>query len=210
MAENAMSELWDPAWSVQAHLLRLPGRQMVTMRPIRPQDADRLQAYVRDLSAGTRRNRFLGALSELAPTQLDRLTRMRGPGELALLAFAGAGGSTHLIGEAVMVTAPRGRSEIALSVADAWQRRGLGTLLMQNLECRARMLGARHMFGEVLRGNTAMRALAGKVGFSIRSPRTDARLVEIVKDLTPETTLPCGDHFALPPPIETRSGHLTA
>jgi hypothetical protein len=66
------------------------------------------------------------------------------------------------------------------------------------------------MFGDVLRTNTAMRGLAGKAGFSIRSPFTDARLVEIVKDLMPEAVLPCRHHSALPPGIETRSGYLTA
>jgi acetyltransferase len=145
---------------------------------------------VRDLSVENRRNRFLGGLSELAPTQLERLIHMCSAGELALLAFADAGGTTHLVGEAVMVTAPSGRSEIAVSVADAWQARDLGTLLMQNLECRARMLGARHMFGDVLRTNTAMRGLAGRAGFSVRSPFTDSRLVEIVKDLMPEAAPP--------------------
>ena len=108
-----------------------------------------------------------------------------------------------------MRTARNGRSEIAVSVADGWQGRGLGTLLMQNLECRARMLGARHMFGDVLRTNTAMRGLAGKAGFSVRSPFTDSRLVEIVKDLIPEDALPC-DHFALRPRIEVRSGYIPA
>jgi GNAT superfamily N-acetyltransferase len=135
---------------------------------------------------------------------------MRGPGELALLAFAGPGGTTHVVGEAVMVVAPNGRSEIAVSVADAWQGRGLGTLLMQNLECRARMLGARHMFGEVLRTNTAMKGLASKAGFSVRSSFIDSRLVEIVKDLMPEAAVRCRDHLALPPQIETRSGYLAA
>jgi hypothetical protein len=43
-------------------------------------------------------------LSELAPTQLNRLTHMCSAGELALLVFADAGGTTHLVGEAVMVT----------------------------------------------------------------------------------------------------------
>jgi hypothetical protein len=74
-----------------------------------------------------------------------------------------------------MVVAPSGRSEIALSVADAWQCRGFGMLLTQDLECRARMLGARQMFGDGLRTNTAMRGLAGKAGFSIRSPRGSSR-----------------------------------
>jgi GNAT superfamily N-acetyltransferase len=147
---------------------------------------------------------------ELAPTQLDRLTHMRGPGELALLAFAGPGGTTHLVGEAVVVVAPKGRSEIAVSVADARQGRGLGTLLIQNLEYRARKLGAHHIFGDVLRTNTAMRGLASKAGFSVRSHFTDSRLVEIVKDLMPEAALPCRSHSALPRQIETHSGYLAA
>jgi acetyltransferase len=203
MRERAMSEVRDPAWSVQAHMLHLPGGETIAVRPIRPQDTDRLQAYMRDLSVESRRNRFLGAVSELAPTQLDRLAHMCGPGELALLAFADAG-SMYVVGEAVMVTAPSGRSEIALSVADAWQGRGVGTLLMQNLECRARMLGACRMYGDVLRTNSAMKALARKAGFSIRGPFTDARLIEIVKDLISEAALPCRDHIALPDRNELR------
>jgi GNAT superfamily N-acetyltransferase len=210
MSKHTISEVWDAALSVQAHVLRLAGGETIMVRPIQLQDADRLQVYVRNLCVESRRNRFLGALSELAPTQLDRLTHMRGPGELALLAFAGPGGTTHLVGEAVMVTAPSGRSEIAVSVADAWQGHGLGTLLMQNLECRARMLGARQMFGDVLRTNAAMRGLASKAGFSVRSHFTDSRLVEIVKELMLEAALPCRDHFAPPRQIETRLDYLAA
>jgi GNAT superfamily N-acetyltransferase len=199
MRGRAMSEVRDASWSMQAHMLHLPGGETIAIRPIRPQDADRLQAYVRDLSVESRRNRFLGAVSELAPTQLDRLTHMCDPGELALLVFADVGSMTHVVGEAVMVTEPIGRSEIALSVADAWQGRSVGTLLIQNLECRARMLRACRMCGDVLRANSAMKALASKAGFAIRGPFTDARLIKIVKDLMPEAALPCRDHIALPP-----------
>ena len=45
--------------------------------------------------------------------------------------------------------------------------------------------GARVLFGDVLCTNTAMKNLARKSGYSMRSPFTDARLVEIVKDLSP-------------------------
>jgi acetyltransferase len=115
-----MQEVRDVAWSAQAHLLRLPDGEPFTVRTIRPQDAARLQAYMRGLSIETRRSRFLGALSELSATELDRLTHMGRPGELALLAFAHAGEMLHTVAEAVMVTAPDSRrSEIALSVADA-------------------------------------------------------------------------------------------
>jgi acetyltransferase len=182
---RAVNEPGDLAESTQAHVFRLPGGERLTVRAIRPQDAGRLQAYVRGLSGETRHRRFLGAVSELAPAQLDRLTDMDRPGELVLLAFADTGGETQMVAEAIVVTAPEGqRSEFALSVADAWQRRGLGTQLLRILECWARVAGARYLFGDVLRTNTAMKGLVRKAHFGIRSPFTDARLIEIVKDLS--------------------------
>ncbi|HWN51287.1 MAG TPA: hypothetical protein VNO18_15980 [Xanthobacteraceae bacterium] len=79
------------------------------------------------------------------------------PGELALLGPADTGGGLRTVAEAILVMAPDGqRSEIALSVADAWQSKSLGTLLLGNLECRARMIG------NVLRTNGAMKNLARK------------------------------------------------
>jgi len=185
----------------QTHIFRLPGGESVVVRAIGPQDADRLQAYMRNLSGPTRRNRFLGAVSELTPKELERLTHMSGPGEVALVAFVG--GETAMIAETVQVIAPESRRcEIALSVTDVWQRKGLGTLLLANMECRARMLGARCLVGEVLRTNEAMKGLARKAGFTIRGPFKDARLIEIVKDLSsPQTGLPCRELFSVPQPI---------
>jgi len=198
-----MNSLSSVERSTQTHMFRLPGGESVMVRAICPQDADRLQAYMRKLSAWTRRNRFLGAVSELAPTELDRLARMSGPRELALIALAGMGGETAMIAEAIQVIAPESqRCEIALSVTDSWQRKGLGTLLLANMEWRARMLGVRFLVGEVLRTNDAMKGLARKAGFAIRGPFKDARLIEIVKDLSsPQTGLPCREQFSQPQPI---------
>jgi acetyltransferase len=178
--------------------LRPPGGGRVAVRPIAPNDADELQAYVRGLSRETRRNRFLGALAELAPAQLERMSHMSGPSELMLLAFADIDGERRIVAEAALVIASDSqRSEIALSVADAWQGQGLGMVLLRHLECHARAHGARYLFGDVLRTNTAMKCLARKAGFSIRSPFTDARLVEVVKDLAaPQIRLPCPDSYA--------------
>src|SRR5215470_12282406 len=110
--------------STQTDVFHLPGGESVMVRAISPQDADRLQAYTRNLSGPTRRNRFLGAISELPPKELERLTHMGGPGELAWVAFARVGGETAMIAEAIQAIAPqRQRCEIALSVKDAWQRK---------------------------------------------------------------------------------------
>src|ERR1700726_2163385 len=112
-----MNERVDIAWSrvaqISAQISRLPGGESVTIRPVRRQDADALQAYFRGLSGDTRYRRFLGAMAELTGKQLARLTEMDGPDALALLAFAEIGGTSCLIGEAVLVTVPESsRSEM--------------------------------------------------------------------------------------------------
>jgi GNAT superfamily N-acetyltransferase len=139
-----MNKRVDVALSRAAQTVHLPGGERVTIRAVHRQDADALQAYFRGLSGESRYRRFLGALTELTPRQLARLVAMDGPDELALLAFADTGGTSCLVGEAVLATMPGStRSEMALSVADAWQRRGVGAALVRDLECRARMRGAR-------------------------------------------------------------------
>jgi len=192
-----MNGLTSVDHSTPTRIFRLPGGEPVTVRVISPQDTGRLQAYIRNLSGPTRRNRFLGAVNELTPSALERLAHMGGPDELTLIAFAGAGSQAAMIAEAVEVMAPQSRRcEIALSVTDAWQRKGLGTLLLATLERHARLLSARCLVGEVLRTNDAVKALARKAGFAIRGPFSDARLVEIVKDLSiRQTALPCHEQF---------------
>lgn len=184
-----------------ARVYSLPDGQPVLVRPIRPQDAAGLQSYFQELSGESRRNRFLGTVSQVAPAVLARLTGGRRADQAGFVAFAA--GDQSPIGETVQVTACAAtRSEIALSVVDAWQRRGLGLLLMQHIECEARRLGTRHLFGDVLRTNTAMKGLARKAGFSIASPFTDARLIEIVKDLSPTQPGPlCRAPSATLPPV---------
>jgi acetyltransferase len=169
----------------------LPSDEGLIVRAIVPQDTERLQDYVRGLSGESRRNRFLGALNEFAPARLEELVSMRGPRQVLLVALARIGSTLQMVAEAMLVIAPNSeRGEIALSVTDNWQRRGLGTVLIRHLEARARRAGARYLFGDVLRANTAMKSLARKSGYSIRSPFTDARLVEIVKELSAPNARP--------------------
>jgi GNAT superfamily N-acetyltransferase len=188
----------DLAWSRAPQVVRLPGGERITLRVVRPQDAGALQAYFRGLSNESRYRRFLGALAEVTAKQLARLAAMDGSDDLALLAFAETGATSCLVGEAVLASEPgSARSEFALSVADAWQRRGVGAALLADLECRAGMRGARHLYGDVLRANIAMKNLARKAGYALRSPFTDARLIEIVKDLSVTALdLPCRERIA--------------
>jgi acetyltransferase len=199
-----MNERADITWSRVPQVLS--GGERLTIRVVRPRDASALQAYFRGLSGESRYRRFLGALAELNAKQLARLTKMDGPDELALLAFAEVDGTSHLVGEAVLVSIiGSARSEFAISVADAWQRKGVGATLLADLECRARMRGTQYLYGDVLRTNTAMKNLARKTGYALRSPFTDARLIEISKDLSATAPdLPCRERSARSIPIADR------
>ena len=172
------------------HALRLPGGEPVTVRPVCPQDSEVLQVYVRALSPDARYKRFFGPLRELPPAELDRVIHLDPPNQLGLIAQTRVDG---VIGEARYALSPdRLDCEFALSVAEGWHGKGVGTLLLDDLESRARSLGAHRLVGDMLRTNAAMQALARKAGFATADVPLDARTIRIVKDLAPaRTTLPC-------------------
>src|SRR5215472_13093053 len=70
-----------------------------------------------------------------------------------------------------------------LSVSDAWLRRGVGILLLAELELRARSFGVPVLVGDVLRANAAMKALARKAGFGFIGLAEDLRLIRIRKEI---------------------------
>lgn len=180
--------------------LFLTGGMPVRIREVQPRDAETLQAYVRRLSPTSRRNRFLGSLSELPQAELDRVTHLDQRSQSALLAVTDFAGASIMIGEMrLSVTPDRHSSECALSVADEWQGRGLGTLLIKCLECRARALRVQYLTGDVLRSNVPMQRLAQKARFSFAPIVSDWKLVRIVKDLSAgEAGLPCEKLVAVP------------
>ena len=161
---------------------RLADGARVTVRAACPSDAGRVQDYVRALSPSSRYDRFLAPINELSPAELARIGG--GETQATLIAETKVAGARIVIGEARCAAVDGVTCEIALSVADAWRGRGLGTLFMDHLECRARKLGANMLVGDVLRSNVAMRTLARESCFGLAGVPADARLVRIVKDIS--------------------------
>ncbi|MGH8721054.1 MAG: GNAT family N-acetyltransferase, partial [Burkholderiales bacterium] len=140
----------------------------VTLRPIRPEDAEIEQAFVKRLSAETRYFRFMDTLRELTPQMLVRFTQIDYDREMAFVATTREDGREAEIGVARYVANPDGRScEFALVIADNWQRRGLGRRMMEQLIGVARARGLRSMVGHVLTENRGMLLLCQKLGFGV-------------------------------------------
>jgi GNAT superfamily N-acetyltransferase len=124
------------AWSVH-----LPGGERVTVRAARPGDAEMLQAYVRELSVSARYNRFFGPLRELPPAELTRMTHMNQPSRATLIAEIG-GSEPVMIGELRYALLSDAACEFAISVAEGWRGKGIGSLMLGDLQWRVRALGA--------------------------------------------------------------------
>jgi GNAT superfamily N-acetyltransferase len=160
LADGLITHLSAPP---PAHTWRSFGGRQVTIRPARPDDAGMLQSYIRGLSLGSRHNRFFGALSELPRAELDRLTHMDHPGQVTLIVEISGEDTPTVIGEArYAVLYDPAVCEFAISVAEAWRRKGLGSLLLGDLQSRVRALGVRTLVGDVLRSNETMPGICAK------------------------------------------------
>jgi RimJ/RimL family protein N-acetyltransferase len=173
--------------------LRLRNGQSLKVRFGEPGDADALQGYFRALTTNSRYNRFLGATSELPPGVLYGFTHVGEADRFTVIATVNVDGHEVIVGEARYAFDPETDSfEFGLSIDDRWQGQGVGSLLLNNLQCRAAAFGAKRLFGDTLRSNEAMIALARKSGYRFIHSPGDWKLVRFEKhiDITPQE-IPC-------------------
>jgi RimJ/RimL family protein N-acetyltransferase len=144
-------------------------------------DAVALQSCFRDLSVSSRYNRLMGAAGELPAEQLQKIIHS-GRGGTSVLAVTQVDGCEQIVGEARYAFDQDGwRVELGLSIDDRPQRWGLGAALLSNLEGRAAALGAAQLFGDTLRSNHAMLAVARRAGFALAATPGDWKQVRFEK-----------------------------
>jgi acetyltransferase len=163
---------------------QLPDGTDIIIRPIRPEDAEMEQEFVRNLSKESRYMRFMQALRELTPDMLVRLTQIDYDREMAFLALTRQDGKEVEMGVARYAINPdKSTCEFALVIGDEWQNRGLGGLMMQTLIDAARAKGLRTIEGEVLPHNNGMLKLMQRLGFTRHQDGLDDGVVMVTKRL---------------------------
>lgn len=174
-------------------ILRLRSGKALAVRFVEPGDAEALQGYFRSLSARSRYNRFLGAMSELPQTELDHFIHVGERDRFSVIAVMTIDGVETIVGEARYgFEADTASFEFGVSVDDRWQGHGIGSALLRNLECRAAAFGAGRVFGDTLRSNDVMMGLARKSGFILTHHPDDWKLMRFEKqiDAAPQE-IPC-------------------
>lgn len=158
----------------------------IGLRPIRPGDAAALASGFASLSPQSRYLRFHGAGLRLTMTDFRRLCRPARPDADAWIAVDLLLRRPVAVGRYVRCTDRPDAAEIALTVCDAHQRRGIGRLLVSVLATAALPSGIGSFVASFLPGNQGAERLCERLG--IVSTNGDGGLV--VGELDLATLLP--------------------
>lgn len=144
--------------------LSLDGKSLL-VRPIRPEDGQRLAAFYASASPADMRLRFFMSRREVPRSELARYCQIDYEREMTFIALDGEA----MAGEVRAVCDPDNRrAEFAIQVAAGWQRRGLGRALVDKLLRYLRARGTAEVFGHCLSENVGMAVLARHAGFEVR------------------------------------------
>ncbi len=169
LSQGAIGEHWIDALANGTHVL---------IRSLQEQDREREFGFIQRLSAESRRSRFSSTFNEPPPSLMEQLMNVQYPLQMAYVALVHDNGELREIGVARYAQTEEHCCEFAVVVADDWQQKGLGRLLMIHLMDAARRNGFTRMAATDLATNYHLHRLVKKLGFASHYP--DGEFSEIV------------------------------
>jgi GNAT superfamily N-acetyltransferase/acyl CoA:acetate/3-ketoacid CoA transferase beta subunit len=134
-----------------------PDGEEIFVRPIRPDDESMIKEMFYSFSEKTVYLRYHAALKSMPHNRLQVFCNVDYDSEMALVAVIGKAGHEDIIGVGRYMTDPaQDSAELAFVVADAHQRRGLGSYLFNELIRIGRAKGINQFHAEVLPQNSGM------------------------------------------------------
>jgi len=136
------------------------------LRPVRPEDEDALLRFYQGLSPDSLFNRFFAPITEYALSRWVQ-TIVRTPPERGLSVVATFGAPPRIVGHALYQRVDHDRAETAFAVADDFQGKGVGTLMLGWLAEVASRQGIRQFEAVVLPENRRMLDVFREAGFPV-------------------------------------------
>ncbi len=157
---------------------------VIHIRQIAAGDGPLLQQGFARLSDDSRYRRFLHPVKRLTSAEVEYFTDVDHENHEALIALGATG--TEPLGVARYVRTPgTTRAEVAIAVVDAWQGKGVGTILLHELVERATEAGIRRFSATCLTENRDVIDLLSRLG-STRMDHPEPGLVELTIELPEE------------------------
>jgi acetyltransferase len=143
--------------------------QPVLLRPIRPEDEPLEAEMFKQLSDPTEYFRFFKVFKQVSMEEIVRFTHTDYDRELAIIAEVEEDGEKKMAGVARLIgDAYNENAEFAIIVADPWQRKGLGTKLIEYSLQIAASRGIPIVYATILKENTGIIRIFQRMGFEIR------------------------------------------
>ena len=162
--------------------LTLDDGRVVQVRALEPRDRAGLAAAVGRLSDETRYLRFATSKPRLTERELDFLLDVDHHSHEAILALDPSTGHGVAVVRYVQVSGEPRVVEIAATVADDWQGRGLGRALLEQLASRARDEGYSTLRATVLATNQRSITMLRRAGFAAHAGSGILREYELALD----------------------------
>jgi acyl-CoA synthetase (NDP forming)/RimJ/RimL family protein N-acetyltransferase len=133
------------------------------LRPIRPDDDDRLRRFHSRLSDETIYFRFFALHRELSDRDVERFTHVDHVDRVALVATV----NDEIIGVVRYERVSPAVAEVAFNIEDAHQGRGLGSIFLEHIAAAARERGLTRFVADVLPENRKMLRVFAEAGYVV-------------------------------------------
>jgi acyl-CoA hydrolase/GNAT superfamily N-acetyltransferase len=139
-------------------------------RPIHPTDEPRMRQLFYNLSQETIYYRFMQHMTTIPRKQILDMTYVDPRTEVAIVATVPEAYGEDIVAVGRYYLDPKtNRAEVAFVVADKWQRKGIGTYMLNHLVKIARRSGISGFTAEVLRTNRPMQAVFNRANCKMKS-----------------------------------------
>ncbi|MEM1325175.1 MAG: GNAT family protein [Bacteroidota bacterium] len=164
------------------HPVVLRDGTLLQLRPIHPKDGAQAADFKSRVSPESIYNRFLGYLPPLSKEVIERFTEVDYEREIAMVAES-IEDEKEPVAVARLASLEGSRAELAIIIADAWQRKGLGTLLIQYMVKVAIKMKFDTIYASYFAENKAIEKLMQRNGFQKRSEEGGIVKAELPLDM---------------------------
>ena len=146
-------------------VIKLKDGTEVLIRPLKPEDEDKLYQMYSTLSKETNYNRFL-IRKPITRWIVEKWIEIDYKDRMVLIAIVNENGEEKIIADSrFYVDKYTGEAEVAMVVHDEWQNKGLGTKLLEYTSEVAKNIGVKALYAYISPENKRIIRITKKLGY---------------------------------------------
>jgi len=158
----------------------------IFFRPIKPNDEPALSEMLYSLSENSIQTRYFAHAMRFPHRDVQQLTNIDYRQNLSLVGVVPGVSGEQIVAIAQYFLDPKTQAaEIAFIVQDVWQKKGMGTLLMDYITQIAKQRGVKRFYAKVLPTNKPMLTIFHNSGYKVNT-EFDGEVYSITYDLVKE------------------------